>query len=547
MSEVAEASRKRRPMGYLLAALPLLLLGCNLFNPYYGLPVSTPQLSPTSGTFASEQLITITDATAGASIYYTTDASMPSTSSTLYSSPIDLSANGTFTIMAIATNSGQSMKQSSVASGTYIVKLGPQAPAPQFSIAPGSYPVGQLVSLTDSASGASIYFTTDGSTPTPASPSTYYSGSITLIAKGTVETIKAIAVTAGLSNSPVASASYSITGSSFSITTFAGTATPGYTGDNITAITAELQSPSAVALDSSGNLYIADTNNQRVRKVSAGIIATVAGVTASGYSGDYGPATAAELSDPSGVAVDSAGNLYIADTNNQRIRRVDTSGFITTIAGTGTAGFSGDGGPGILAQLSNPAGLAIDRVGNLIIADKNNQRIRKVDTSGNITTIAGTGSSGYSGDKGPASSAELSSPSGVAADPEGDIYVADSGNNRIRKIGPSGVITTIAGSGAFGFSGDGGAATAAFLSNPAGVGLDTLGNIFIADTGNHVVRLVNGSGVITTAAGSGNHSGYSGDAGAATAALLANPAGIVSDGLENIYVADTGGQVRKLF
>src|ERR1019366_9345320 len=215
--------------------------------------------------------------------------------------------------------------------------------------------------------------------------------------------------------------------------------------------------------------------DNRIRKVSNGVITTVAGNGTSGNIGDNGPATGAQLNYPTGVAVDSAGNLYIADQYNHRIRKV-SNGVITTVAGSGTAGFSGDNGPATSAQLYYPAGVAVDAAGNLYIADQYNHRIRKV-SNGVITTVAGSGTAGFSGDNGPATSAQLSGPGGVAADSAGNLYIADTSNYRIRKVS-NGVITTAAGGGS---GGDNGPATSAQLNYPAGVAVDSAGNLYIAD------------------------------------------------------------------
>ena len=253
-------------------------------------------------------------------------------------------------------------------------------------------------------------------------------------------------------------------------------------------------------MDSSGNLFIADTFNNRIRKVdTSGNISTVAGTGTVGFSGDGDPATSAQLNFPHGVALDSSGNLFIADQDNQRIRKVDTSGNISTVAGTGTAGFSGDGGPATSAQLAGPLGVAFDSSGNLFITETSNNRIRKVDTSGNISTAAGTGTAGFSGDGGPATSAQLKNPTGVAVDSSGNLFIADRTNNRIRKVDTSGNITTVAGTGATGsleggYSGDGGPATSAKLSLPEGVAVDSSGNLFIADRLNHRIRKVEALG-----------------------------------------------------
>ena len=236
-----------------------------------------------------------------------------------------------------------------------------------------------------------------------------------------------------------------------------------------------------MALDDAGNLYVADTVNNRIRKVdAAGVISTVAGDGTLGYGGDGGAAVAAQLHFPAGVAPDGAGNLYIADVHNHRIRKVDAAGVISTVAGSGRSGFGmggygGDGGAAVAAQLNTPTGVALDRAGNLYIADWSNHRIRKVNAAGVITTVAGNGTEGYGGDGGAAVAAQLNAPSVVAPDGAGNLYIADVGNDRIRKVDSSGVITTVAGTGTFGFSGDGGPAVAARLWNPYGVALDGAG------------------------------------------------------------------------
>jgi prepilin-type N-terminal cleavage/methylation domain-containing protein len=314
------------------------------------------------------------------------------------------------------------------------------------------------------------------------------------------------------------------------ITTFVGNGTGGYSGDGGPATSANLFYPYGVAVDSSGNLYIADYYNNRIRMVTAstGIITTVAGNGTEGYSGDGGPATSAELNNPTKSAVDSSGNLYIADYGNQRVRMVTAStGIITTVAGNGTAGYSGDGGAATSAELWGPYGVAVDSSGNLYIVEIWNFRIRKVTAStGIITTVAGNGTSGYSGDNGAATSAELWTPYGVAVDSSGNLYIADYGNNRIRKVTAStGIITTIAGNGTAGYSGDGGPATSAKLHSPTGSAVDSSGNLYISEYGNNRIRKVTASGTICTVAGNGT-SGYSGDNGAATSAELHTPSDI---------------------
>ena len=279
------------------------------------------------------------------------------------------------------------------------------------------------------------------------------------------------------------------------ITTVAGTGEIGSPddGEGEPATAAALYQPLGVAVDGAGNFFIADRFGRRIRKVDgAGILTTVAGTGARGFSGDGGPATDAALNSTNGVAVDGAGNLFIADSGNNRIRKVDGAGIITTVAGGGGRGFSGDGGPATAAALRFPLGVAVDGAGNLFIADSSNNRIRKVDGAGIITTVAGTGAFGFSGDGGPATDAALGFPEGVAVDGAGNLFIANASSRRIRKVDGAGTITTVAGTGAFGFSGDGGPATAAALASPIGVAVDGAGNLFIADEDNRRIRAVRG-------------------------------------------------------
>jgi uncharacterized protein (TIGR03437 family) len=354
-------------------------------------------------------------------------------------------------------------------------------------------------------------------------------------------------------------------GQSGTITTVAGNGSSGFSGDGGLATSASFSYAYNVAVDSSGNLFIADTSNNRIRKVSAsGIITTVAGngnVDQFGngtFSGDGGPATSASLSRPFGIAVDALGNLFIADTDNHRIRKVSGSGIITTVAGSGATGqggggFSGDGGPATSALLHYPGGVAVDAMGNLFIADSNNSRIRKVSASGVITTVAGNGVQGSSGDGGPAVSASLDV-DGVAVDASGNLFITGARSNRIRKVSASGVITTVAGNGNDSFSGDGGPATSASLNGPLNSALDLSGNLFIADTSNNRIRMVSAGGIITTVAGNGPSctgttacGGFSGDGGPATSASLSEPAGVTVDASGNLFIADSvNGRIRKV-
>ena len=247
------------------------------------------------------------------------------------------------------------------------------------------------------------------------------------------------------------------------LTVVAGNGTPGFSGDNGPATLAQLDYPYGVAVDSAGNLYIADCRNNRIRKVSNGVITTFAGSATFGFGGDNGPATSARIFGPQAVAVDAAGNLYIADSINNRIRKV-TNGVITTVAGNGTAGYTGDNGPATSAKMYQPAGLAVDSAGNLYFADSGNDVVRRV-SNGTITTLAGSGTAGDSGDNGPATNAQLNYPYGVAVDSAGNLYIAEILNKRVRKV-TKGVITTFAGTGTAGFSGDGGPPTSAQLYQP---------------------------------------------------------------------------------
>jgi len=331
------------------------------------------------------------------------------------------------------------------------------------------------------------------------------------------------------------------------ITTAAGDGAAGYYGDGGPATSASLYFPEGVAVDAAGNLFIADTDNGRIRKVATnGLITTVAGDGGYGFSGDGGPATSASLDDPEGVAVDAAGNLFIADTDNGRIRKVATNGLITTVAGDGGYGYSGDSGPATNASLYYPRGVAVDAWGNLFIADTDNVRIRKVATNGLITTVAGDGGYGYSGNGGPATSASLYYPAGVTVDAAGNLFIADTDNVRIRKVAANGLITTVAGDGGYGYSGDGGAATSASLYYPAGVTVDAAGNLFIADTDNMRIRKVGTNGLITTVAGNGS-TGSPGDGGAAANAHLSLPSGVAADNLGNFFIADTDNyRIRRV-
>ncbi len=336
------------------------------------------------------------------------------------------------------------------------------------------------------------------------------------------------------------------------MTRVAGNARAGYSGDGGPAPSAQLAGALAVAVDAAGNIFIADTNNYRIRRVStSGIITTVAGNGINGYSGDGGPAVSAQLANPTGIAVDGSGNIFFSDTTynsfpamNNRIRMVSPNGIIRTVAGNGTSGASGDGGPAIAAQLASPAGVAVDASGNLFIADTQNNRIRMVAADGTITTVAGNGTGGFSGDNGPAASAQLYLPNAVAVDASGNLFIADELNDRIRKVA-NGIISTVAGSSrCCSSAGDGGPAVAAELVSPTGVAVDGSGNIIIADSQSGIIRKVSTGGIIGTAAGSS--STPSGD-GPALNAQLSAPNAVAVDGDGKVFVADyNNNRVRKI-
>jgi trimeric autotransporter adhesin len=335
------------------------------------------------------------------------------------------------------------------------------------------------------------------------------------------------------------------------ITTFAGSSSCGFLGDGFPATTAKLNHPTGVCVDNSGNVFIADNNNNRVRKVDpSGIITTIAGNGIVGYAGDGFPATDANFNKIFSVSVDNAGNVYISDDTNNEIRKVSTSGIVTRVAGAFiSGGFSGDGGPATIAQLNNPVGVAFDKSGNFYIADKNNNRIRKVNTSGNISTVVGCNFSaacGFYGDGGPVVSALLNFPTGLAFDTSFNLYIADFQNYVVRKVSNAGIISTVAGNDSSGFSGDNGPAINAKLRSASSVATDRKGNLYICDNVNNRIRKVNSAGIITTYAGIGS-SGFSGDGHPADSAKLGSPLSIATDRKGNLYIADkNNARIRKV-
>ena len=336
--------------------------------------------------------------------------------------------------------------------------------------------------------------------------------------------------------------------SQYIVTTVAGGGT-GAIADGIPATAVDLGTPGAIVTDSAGNLYLTEFVDQKVLKIdSLGIIHTVAGNGSIGYSGNNGPATAASLNYPYGLAFDGSGNLYISDNLNYVIRKLAPDGIITTIAGNASAGYAGDNGPATDAKLNEPFGLTFDNAGNLYVADFGNNTVRKITPSGIISTVAGNiASFGYSGNGGPATDASLFNPIDVAVDAHNNLLIADDDNSTVRIVSlTTGIIQAFAGRDTLAFGGDGGPATAAWLSYPTGVCVDTSGNVLIADAGNNRIRGVSALGIINTVAGNGS-AVYPGDNSPATAAGFNLPNDVTTDRKGNIYVADSHNRsVRKL-
>jgi hypothetical protein len=323
------------------------------------------------------------------------------------------------------------------------------------------------------------------------------------------------------------------------IFTFAGTGAAGFGGDGGQATSAALQQPMSVAWLGDGSVLVADFGNHRIRRISpGGQITTVAGTGAAGYSGDGGAATTARLSWPIDVEPTADGGFLIADLGNKRVRRVSPAGLITTVAGTGQGGSQGDGGPATSARLGAPTGVAVTTDGGFLVADANAHRVRRVSPDGTITRVAGDGTAGGAGDGGLAVAAQLNAPVGVAALSDGGFLVAEYAGHRVRHVSATGVITRVAGTGSAGFSGDGGAATAARLNNPVGVSTTADGGFLIGDSLNGGVRKVSADGTIATVAGSDGR-GYAGDGGPAVLAQLRSPSAAAENANGAIVIADS--------
>jgi hypothetical protein len=330
------------------------------------------------------------------------------------------------------------------------------------------------------------------------------------------------------------------------ISTVAGTGVSGDAGDGGPANAAQLSIPLAVTALPDGGYLIVHQGAPRVRRVAPnGTISTVAGNGTAGFSGDGGPATAAQLNAPNAAVMAPDGGILISDSNNNRVRRVAPDGTISTVAGTGSATYGGDGVPAVGAPIAFPIGLAITPDGGYLIGDNDNHRVRKVGPDGTISTVAGTGSPGFSGDGGPGNSAALNGPAAVAAMPDGGFLISDQDNHRVRRVFPDGTINTVAGSGTSGFSGDGGPATAAALNGPSHMAPTADGGFVLADRFNNRVRKVAPDGMIGTVAGVGT-AGFSGDGGLATAAELNNPIGLAVNAEGDYLIADTSNHRVRL-
>jgi uncharacterized protein (TIGR03437 family) len=454
-----------------------------------------------------------------------------------------------FRVRKVSSGASGSPVQVSASTLSFSYTVGAPAPPSQtvvitspgasltFTAAPSTTSGGNWLSVTPTSGNVNNTLTISVN-PASLAPGAY-NGTITITPSGAGNAPQTISVR------------LTVTGATSSaiITTVAGNGLIPFSGGG-GAATSTPMAASGVAVDRNGNLYIADVVSNRVLKVSsAGTVTLLAGNGAITFAGDGGPAANASFFDPMSVAVDASGNVYIADSINNRVRKVNPSGTISAVAGNGSSSFSGDGGPATSDGLSTPIAVAVDGSGNLYIADEGNNRVRKVNPSGTITTIAGSTFPGFSGDGGPAVGAGISLPGGLAVDAAGNVYFSDINNYRIRKVSASGTITTVAGNGTKGFSGDGGPATSAALNLSTahdGLAVDSAGNLYVPDAANNRVRKVDSAGTITTIAGNGI-AGFSGDGSPATAAGLNSPNDVAVDASGNLFIADTSNnRVRKV-
>ena len=508
---------------------------------------NSTQMLPLSGT-AIKGTPSITWATPAAISYGTTlsatqlDASSTVAGTFAYAPAAgSILSAGTQTLSALFTPTDSADYNTATRSVSLVVNQG--APTIVFSVAAKVYGAAPFtVSATSNSTGAFTYSVVSG-------PATVSGSTVTLTGVGPVELQASQAATTNYT-SGTQTASFSVAPMPFSllpatIQVFAGqSGTSGYSGDGGLATAATLSSPSSAAIDRAGNLYVADSNNNVVRKITpAGYISTYAGTGTAGSSGDGGAATSAELYHPKGLAIDSSGNLYIADSKNSVVRKVTPAGVISLYAGSYVSNYSGDGGAATSATLASPYGLAMDSNSNLYICDTSNNVIRQVTSAGIISTVAGNHIAGYSGDTGAATSAELSAPKGAAVDAGGNLYIADTANNRIRMVNTGGVISTFAGNGAGADSGDGGAPTSAGIYDPQNLTVDSAGNIYIGEPAR--LRWVSAGGVIQTLAGNGT-SGSTGSGGAATAAEIGTITGAVVGASGQLYLSDNSFSVIRL-